>query len=285
MMVWQPSFYRQRIFFRKVVFLLYGVTMPIYRKLVLKTTESLTVNEMPDDFHRFLWLMLPLIVCREGRGLDNSAWVKAKAMPLRLDVTPDDVQIAMDWYAAHGIITRYKVNGYRYFYLTNWSKYQGNTDKEAESIYPEPTEESIQNYSRATPELLQTNSVPMQYNAIQNNTNAELPTGEKASPDGGQSKNKVREALEIKFSTVTGLQRPKTSTQSQRKSAGSLWWNPLREIAELCEWDTARAIKLIDASVDKLKGGGLTVSSPKSILNTARALVADGGAGGHLQLF
>ena len=109
--------------------------------------------------------------------------------------------------------------------------------------------------------------------------------GEKTSPNGDQSKNRVREALEIKFSTVTGLKRPKTSTQSQKKSAGSLWWNPLREIAELCEWDTARAISLIDTTVDKLKDGGMTISSPKSILNTARALTANGNASGSIQLF
>ena len=126
--------------------------MPLYRKLVLKTTESLTVNEMPDDFHRFLWLMLPLIVCRNGRGLDNSAWVKAKALPLRMDVTPDDVQRAMDWYAEHGIITRYIVNGYGYFFITNWVKYQGNTEKEAESIYPDPADGQVLTYSGASPE-------------------------------------------------------------------------------------------------------------------------------------
>ena len=144
--------------------------MPLYRKLVLKTTESLTVNEMPDDFHRFLWLMLPLIVCREGRGLDNAAWVKAKALPLRMDVTPDDVQKAMDWYAQHGIITRYTFDGYGYFFITNWGKYQGNTEKEAESIYPDPTNGQIIDNSRAAPELLKTNSASIQCNTIQSNT-------------------------------------------------------------------------------------------------------------------
>ena len=102
-------------------------------------------------------------------------------------------------------------------------------------------------------------------------------TGEKTSPNGGQSKNKVREALEIKFSNVTGLQRPKTNTQTQRKSAGSLWWNPLREIAELCDWNTDRSTKLIGETVKHLKSNKMTIASPKSILNSARANVANSG--------
>ena len=132
--------------------------MPQWRKLHTKTTESFTVNDMPDDFHRLLWLLIPLVTCREGRGLDNPAWVKAKAMPLRSDINPDDVQRAMDWYANAEIIQRYAVGGRRYFYVINWHKYQGSTDKEAGSIYPDPAEGTLQTNSGNTPDLLQTNS-------------------------------------------------------------------------------------------------------------------------------
>ena len=158
--------------------------MPKYRKLVLKTTESLTVNEMPDDFHRFLWLMLPLIVCRDGRGLDNAAWVKAKALPLRMDVTPNDVQNAMDWFWEAGIITKYAANGYGYFFITNWHKYQGDTTKEAESIYPDPADGQLQTSSGASQELVESESVPMQCNAIQSNTMQEQ--GAKPAPTPSQ---------------------------------------------------------------------------------------------------
>ena len=44
--------------------------MPTWRKLHVKATESLDINDMPDDFHRLLWVMLPLGLDREGRGLD-----------------------------------------------------------------------------------------------------------------------------------------------------------------------------------------------------------------------
>ena len=61
--------------------------MPRYRKLHVKTVESLDINDMPDDFTRLMWVLLPLGLCREGRGIDNPAWIKSKLFPMRLDVS------------------------------------------------------------------------------------------------------------------------------------------------------------------------------------------------------
>ena len=140
--------------------------MPLWRKAWIKTTESLDINDMPDDFHRLLWLMLPLICCREGRGMDNPAWIKAKAMPLRMDVGPKQVETAVSWYAVRQMLTRYEVNGRRYFQLHNWHKYQGATDREAASDYPAPPSceadassiTPVATSSRPTPDLLTNNA-------------------------------------------------------------------------------------------------------------------------------
>jgi hypothetical protein len=129
--------------------------MPKYRKLWLKTTESLDINEMPDDFTRLLWVLLPLGLDCEGRGQDNIAWIKAKVMPLREDVTHKQVADAMAWYAARGMIIRYTVAGRRYFHVPTFKHYQGNTLKEAASDYPEPP---VVTNSGPTPDLLRTNS-------------------------------------------------------------------------------------------------------------------------------
>ncbi len=112
--------------------------MPQWRKLHTKTVESLDLNDMPDDFHRLLWVLLPLVLDCEGRGLDNPAWVKSKAMPLRTDIDINDVTQAMDWYADRGMIRRYQVAGRRYFWVPTFAKYQGNTSREAPSEYPAP---------------------------------------------------------------------------------------------------------------------------------------------------
>jgi len=119
---------------------------------------------MPDDFHRLLWVMLPLGLDREGRGLDNSAWVKAKVMPLRLDVTPERIEEAICWYAERGMIERYVVRGRHYFQASSFAKYQGNTSKEAASEYPPPpidsTPDQQDTNSGPTPEQVKSNSGP-----------------------------------------------------------------------------------------------------------------------------
>lgn len=112
--------------------------MPKWRKLHVKATESLDINEMPDDFHRLLWIMLPLGIDRRGRGLDTPSWIKSKVMTVREDVTPEMITTAMDWYASHEMIERYNANGRAYFWIPTWHAYQGDTSKEAESNFPAP---------------------------------------------------------------------------------------------------------------------------------------------------
>jgi hypothetical protein len=131
--------------------------MPRYRKLHVKTVESLDVNDMPDDFTRLFWVLLPLGLCREGRGLDNSAWIKAKLFPLRLDVIPEMITNAMAWFCERGMVVRYEVEGRHYFHVPSFARYQGTTTKEAESDYPPPPCQ-VQSKSRASPEPVQTKS-------------------------------------------------------------------------------------------------------------------------------
>jgi len=129
--------------------------MPKWRKLYVKATESLDIQDMPDDLTRLLWVMLPLGLDREGRGYDNPAWVKARAMPLREDVTNERIIKAMDWYEARGMLVRYRVNGRGYFYLSTFSQYQGKTDREAPSELPPPP---LTTDSRPTQDLVTTSS-------------------------------------------------------------------------------------------------------------------------------
>lgn len=129
--------------------------MPQWRKLHVKATESMDINDMPDDFHRLLWLMLPLGLDKEGRGMDNPSWIKAKTMPLRLDVTHKMIETAMSWYSDRSMIRRYTVGGRGYFYIPTFSSYQ-NTEREAESNYPAPIEDETN--SGVSQELVATKS-------------------------------------------------------------------------------------------------------------------------------
>ena len=131
--------------------------MPRYRKLHTKTLESLDINDMPDDFCRLFWTLLPLVLCREGRGLNSAAWLRSKLFPLREDVSGDQVQAALDWCVNRGMIVPYTVEDRDYFYVPSFHKYQGNTTKEAESDYPAP-QSQVQTNSEPTPELVQSKS-------------------------------------------------------------------------------------------------------------------------------
>ena len=129
--------------------------MPLYRKLWVKTTESLDLNDMPDDITRLLWVLIPLGLCREGRGIDNPAWIKAKIFPLREDVTQEQISESMDWYFKRKMIDRYKVNGRDYFQIRSWHRYQGNTTKEASSNFP-PNQNQPE--KKVSQELVKSNS-------------------------------------------------------------------------------------------------------------------------------
>lgn len=112
--------------------------MPKYRKLPLTVIDSLDMADMPDDFTRLTWLMLPLIVCKNGRAVDLPQWLVSKLYPARTDVDAGMIAAAMDWYESRKMIRRYEVDGRRYFELVNWTKHQGDTSREAESPYPDP---------------------------------------------------------------------------------------------------------------------------------------------------
>ena len=131
--------------------------MPRYRKLHTKTLESLDINDMPDDFTRLFWTLLPLVLCREGRGIDSAYWLKSKLFPLREDVTPGQVGEALNWCMQRGMIVPYSVDDRDYFYVPSFHKYQGNTIKEAESDYPSPPE-LVESNSGVSPEEVKSKS-------------------------------------------------------------------------------------------------------------------------------
>lgn len=128
--------------------------MPKYRKLWTKITQSWDVNDMPDDFTRLLWVLLPLALDREGRGVWNMGWIKGRTMPFRDDVSCDRILVAMEWYVQRGMVVVYEVGERRYFYVPTFKDYQTGTDRESPSILPDPPCFN----SRVTHDLLTSNS-------------------------------------------------------------------------------------------------------------------------------
>ena len=131
--------------------------MPRYRKLHTKTVESFDFNEMPDDFTRLLWVLLPLGCSREGTLPYSATLVRSKLFPLREDVTIEQISAALAWFRERAMILLYKVDGRDYLFVPTFARYQGNTVKESASDYPPPPQELLTN-SGPTPDLLRTNS-------------------------------------------------------------------------------------------------------------------------------
>ena len=120
--------------------------MPKYRQLHTKIIDSFDFNEMPDDFTRVVWLLLPVILDSEGRGIGSMAWVKSKMFPLREDINNEQLQSSFQWLVERGMVIFYEVGNYSYFYVPTFKTYQSGTHKEAKSVLPAP------------PDLLQSNS-------------------------------------------------------------------------------------------------------------------------------
>ena len=93
----------------------------------------------------------------------------------------------------------------------------------------------------------------------------------KLSPEQ-QEHNAQKKAIQEYFEQRTNLKIPRRGTSA---SIGKLWWNPVREICELADWNLDAAKKLVNQALAKLED--MTVSDPNSILKTARAIAAKQG--------
>ena len=97
------------------------------------------------------------------------------------------------------------------------------------------------------------------------NKNADKKSSAKLS---AKDRNEIRSALQQHFEMLTRISAP-----TNNRSAGALWWKPLKEIADLCEWDADKARWVIEESVKRLKG--VTIKSPKSLFNTALSILRE----------
>jgi DnaD/phage-associated family protein len=140
-----------------------------YRQLHTKILDSFDFNEMPNDFVRVCWTLLPLILDGEGRGIFSMSWIKSKMYPMRDDVTIDQLKKAFEWIKERKMIVVYTICGHQYFYIPTWKEHQSGTQKEAKSSLPSP--ELLQTISGVAPELPE---VPASASESANESESEL---------------------------------------------------------------------------------------------------------------
>ncbi len=94
-------------------------------------------------------------------------------------------------------------------------------------------------------------------------------------PKGGGKKppqpNQPKKQLMSTFQQATGLKMP-----HKRKEQG-FWWSEISEIYHIVDEDVGQGQRIIEAVVTDMQKDGLTISSPKSIVNLCRSKMAKNG--------
>jgi hypothetical protein len=211
---------------------------------------------MPDDFHRLVWTWLPLILTSDGTCIYTATYLRSRLFPLRDDITIARITEVFDWFVRRKMVLPYDVDGRRYLYVPTFSKYQGDTTREADSTIPKPT-----------PEMLTTNSCNLHEQCVKDScldvdadadTNAEVDVdaaAQKAPPSPPQSKPVIsvfqREAVH-KYENTIGFISGATQSQEISDVLTALesrhiepWWDSALHIAadqNKKSWAYVRAI-------------------------------------------
>lgn len=191
--------------------------MPKYRKVWVRTIDSPDMDALPDDTARLMVLYLILVLDRYGLGIDSPTWIRSKCFPLRDDVSLEKITEYMNVCEHLKIITRYQVGERKYFYLTNFGQYQGDTSRESESVLPlplewstppaqeesqsEPGKEEVKPNSGVGLEEVKPNSAPYTY--TDSNTNTDTDTGIYSAP---ASENELVTHFEALYGKQTEVQ-------------------------------------------------------------------------------
>ncbi len=85
---------------------------------------------------------------------------------------------------------------------------------------------------------------------------------------------RVQRELESYFSKLSNLPIPAPTNERDRKAAAVRWWQPLKEIAQLASWSEREGEVLIAEAFKHLRGNGILLEAPQSIIKTVRALAA-----------
>lgn len=262
--------------------------MPTWRKLHAKTLDSVDVNAMPDDFTRLLWVLMPLVLDSAGRAIDNSGWLRSKIFPMRADVTTEQVEAAMVWYAARNMIERYEIDARHYFYVPTFEKYQGKTDREAPSEIPAPPKKR-QKSGRKQGKSLMTNSRPTHEPVVTNScldVDVDVDVEEKREELAGvppasapapvneppsEKPDPVKDLAAV-FEQAAGIPLPPPAPRGRRDPAGVPWWNALRRMVALANGQSEALLRL---TVQKMRDDGLTIAAPISCLNVFTSLYGE----------
>lgn len=253
--------------------------MPRFRSVHTKILESFDFNDMPNDFTRLLWVLLPLVLDGEGRGFYNFSWIKSKIFPIREDISEKQIKNAMNWFANRknhennlGMIEIYSVDGHEYFYVPTFKIYQRGLEKEASSYIPDP---QLQSNSGVTLEQLQSKSPLNTYT----NTNANANANANAQSDSELAPNApeaVTEELQLNSKNKTKIEKARASpTQLLIEKITGIPPSNVNDVMALDEIDALHPTEDdIRAGCEWLKGQNILIRHYSSLVNPIRVSIA-----------
>jgi hypothetical protein len=184
------------------------------------------------------------------------------------------IETAMEWYARKGMVQRYQVGGRPYYQITNWEKYQGSTEREAESPYPGPPDEAINDYtnnSREGHELVVSGSGLDAY--TNTNTDAKVdayanararderkPAVKKKDPEHQAAIDATAELM-VFWQELTAKRPPAGKTERAND-----WLQPLNDLWIRAGRDTGRAKAMLQDGRKAMLGRGFTPYKPSGVV-------------------
>lgn len=240
--------------------------MPLWRKLHVKLIDSDDVNEMPDYFIKYLWLLLFLILDKEGRGKFKAGWVKGRALPEDNHATLEMVQEAIEYFRDHKMIRVYEVDGKNYFDVPTWHDYQ-NTDREGPSVLPPYSDEAhelFMSHSGLTHESLMSHVNEKRLSRVEKEKEKEEEKDTEKDKNQGGHTNTIQGSSEIN-------EFPEHPLSKAFVKAFSILPHDLKKWDEACKELTRMMITEEEIGITKLlmDERKLSYSGPWSIIKTA----------------
>ena len=240
----------------------------------IKVKRGLLEPKHRDKIGQAIWTYLYMLDRADWEQGAVLIW-KDKEEAVALDISVPALRMHRERLKEHGYISTERTGRGLKVTLHNWTnprEYGGDVYHKKASIGKSALSETTETASDTLSDTLSVKSSLVKNTpSLSHTSHITHHTKElKDTAPNGASQNKVRKYAEDNFKKTTGLTVPPRNSE-----ASELWWVPLREICELGEWDKVKINDLITRSYARLRENNLTISSPKSLLKTCRAIRAE----------
>lgn len=263
--------------------------MPTYRKLHTSVLTSRDLDALPDDTTRLAWLLLPLVLDKEGRAIDHATLLRNQLFPMREDIDTAQVAAMLDCWADLGLIVRYEIDGRGYFYVPSFNDEQGQRPKETASVLPPPP---VETGSAAGHDPVITRSAPdvdvdvdvdvdldkqrATFGSCENagSTSHDAERSQQTPRRRPSQREQVTDDLASVFVEASGIPQPVRRARKQHAAYNKRWRDPLWALFQASGEDLECAGNVIREAVSRMARDGLTLAAPQSVERVALSLIA-----------